>query len=120
MNWPLSGGKRGTLMRNAEISYLGRTAVWLAEDEDGYRFCCYKAYLESADARPVSLTLPLQAEAYTSRKMIPFFDGFLPEGWLLVAAAKYWALDPGDRMELLKHCCRDCPAAVGVHPVIME
>jgi len=108
------------MMRKAEISYLGRTAGWLVQDEEGYRFSYYKAYLESADSRAISLTLPLQADAFTSRAMIPFFDGLLPEGWLLVAAAKHWALDPGDRMGLLMHCCRDCPGAVGVHPVIME
>jgi len=35
------------------------------------------------DAQPVSLTLPLQAEAFVSPVLFPFFDGLIPEGWLL-------------------------------------
>lgn len=107
-------------MRKAEITCSGRCAGWLIEDGEGYRFFYYKAYLESADARPVSLLLPLRAEAFTSRSMIPFFDGLIPEGALLDAALKQWKLDPGDRMGLLLHCCRECVGAVGVHPLILE
>ena len=107
-------------MRKAEITCNGRCAGWLIEDGGGCRFFYYKAYLESPDARPVSLSLPLRAEAFTSMAMIPFFDGLIPEGALLYAALKHWKLDPRDRMGLLMHCCRDCPGAVGVHPLIME
>lgn len=107
-------------MRKAEITCNGRCAGWLIEDGDGYRFFYYKAYLESPDARPVGLSLPLRAEAFTSRSMIPFFDGLIPEGALLDAALKQWKLDPGDRMGLLLHCCRECVGAVGVHPLILE
>ncbi|TLU82867.1 MAG: phosphatidylinositol kinase [Chlorobium sp.] len=107
-------------MRKAEIKYLDRTAGWLIEDEEGFRFLYYKAYLEFPDARPVSFSLPLQVEAYASRTMIPFFDGLIPEGWLLDIAARQWKLDPRDRMGLLMHCCRDCIGAVSVHPLILE
>jgi serine/threonine-protein kinase HipA len=107
-------------MRKAEITYLDRTAGWLIEDEEGYRFFYYKAYLDSPEAVPVSLSLPLRAEPYSGRDMIPFFDGLIPEGWLLDAALKQWKLDPGDRMGLLMLCCRDCIGAVGVHPLIGE
>ncbi|NTV98431.1 MAG: phosphatidylinositol kinase [Chlorobiaceae bacterium] len=107
-------------MRKAEIKYLDRTAGWLIQDEEGYRFSYYKAYLESADSRAVSLSLPLQSAEFISRTMIPFFDGLIPEGWLLDVAARERMLEPGDRMGLLMHCCRDCNGAVSVHPVIME
>ncbi len=40
-------------------------------------------YLESSNPKPVSLTLPLQKTAYESKILFPFFDGLIPEGWLL-------------------------------------
>ena len=75
-------------MKKAEIKYQDRTAGWLVQDEEGYHFFYEKAYLESRDPKAISLTLPLQAIAYTSKTMIPFFDGLIPEGWLLEVAER--------------------------------
>jgi len=107
-------------MQKAEIRYRDRIAGWFIQDEEGYHFLYDQAYLDSKDAKPVSLTLPLRAAAYSSRTMFPFFDGLIPEGWLLAVAERNWKLDPRDRMGLLLNCCRDCIGAVSVHPVIME
>ena len=65
----------------------------------------------------MSATLPLRQEAYLSPTLFPFFDGLIPEGWLLDVAAENWKLDPRDRMGLLLACCRDCIGAVRVLPV---
>jgi serine/threonine-protein kinase HipA len=46
--------------------------------------------------------------------MLPFFDGLIPEGWLLEIAEKNWKLNPRDRMGLLLACCRDCIGAVSI------
>jgi hypothetical protein len=46
-----------------------------------------------------------------------FFDGLIPEGWLLEIAEKTWKIDPRDRMGLLLACCRDCIGAAGVVPL---
>jgi serine/threonine-protein kinase HipA len=32
---------------------------------------------------------------------VPFFDGLIPEGWLLDIAEQYWKVNPPDRMGLL-------------------
>lgn len=95
----------------------GETAGWLTEDENGYRFVYEHAYLVNENATPVSLTLPLQHAPYTSKTLFPFFDGLIPEGWLLHIAEKNWKLDPRDRMGLLLECCGDCIGAVSVHPI---
>ena len=71
-------------------------------------------YLHHPAARPVSLTLPLRAEAYQSDVMFPFFDGLIPEGWLLNIAQEHWKIDLRDRMALLLACCQDCIGAVSV------
>jgi serine/threonine-protein kinase HipA len=77
-------------------------------------------YLNLQEAVPVSLTLPLQAASFTSKTLFPFFDGLIPEGWLLDIAEKNWKLNPRDRMGLLMACCKDCIGAVSVYPVKEE
>lgn len=49
--------------------------------------------------------------------MFPFFDGLIPEGWLLVIAQKTWKVDPRDRMGLLLTVCKDPIGAAHVEPV---
>ena len=39
--------------------------------------------------------------------MITFFDGLIPEGWLLQIAVENWKLNPRDRMNLLLNLCND-------------
>lgn len=85
------------------------------EDEDGYHFSYDQAYLTATNPWPVSLTLPLREVPYSSNVLFPFFDGLIPEGWLLDVAEKNWKLNPRDRMGLLLACCRDCIGAVSVH-----
>ncbi len=48
--------------------------------------------------------------------MFPFFDGLIPEGWLLDVAVDNWKLKSTDRMGLLLACCKDCIGAVSVIP----
>ena len=74
-------------MRKAEVFYRDTKAGLLTEDENGYQFCYDEAYLASKDAEPISITLPLTSKPYRSSNMFPFFDGLIPEGWLLDIAA---------------------------------
>ncbi len=104
-------------MRKAEIKIRDKTAGWLTQGEDGYHFIYDKMYLHSESPVHVSLTLPIQEEPFTTKVMFPFFDGLIPEGWLLDIAEKNWKLNPRDRMGLLLACCKDCIGAVSVHPV---
>jgi serine/threonine-protein kinase HipA len=107
-------------MRKAEIKIHGVTAGWLTQDENGYNFLYDSEYLKSPNSGPVSLTLPLQGKPFVSKVLFPFFDGLIPEGWLLDIAEKNWKLNPRDRMGLLLVCCKDCIGAVSVHPITEE
>lgn len=89
-------------------------AGYLTETDDGYSFVYDKNYLTLATAKPVSLTLPLQDSPHLSKFMFPFFDGLIPEGWLLEIAENNWKLSERDRMGLLLVCCKDCIGAVSV------
>ncbi|MCC5789580.1 MAG: HipA N-terminal domain-containing protein [Opitutales bacterium] len=101
-------------MRKAEVHLRGRLAGILEERDIGYAFTYDQSYLNSEHAVPISLSLPLQAESYTDKRLFPFFDGLIPEGWLLDIAEQTWKLNSRDRMGLLLACCRDCIGAVSI------
>lgn len=101
-------------MRKADIYFREVKAGQLTEDENGYLFRYDADYLASKNPEPISLTLPLTNQPYRSTVMFPFFDGLIPEGWLLDIATKNWKLNPNDRMGLLMTCCKDCIGAIGV------
>jgi len=104
-------------MRKAEIKFNEQTSGFLSQDENGFHFRYEKSYLLSDKPIPVSLTLPLQEMVFESPVLFPFFDGLIPEGWLLDIAESNWKLNARDRMGLLLACCKDCIGAVGVFPV---
>lgn len=104
-------------MKKALVDIKGVRAGILTEDENGYTFRYDADFLSSGVAEPVSLTLPLTDKPYHSNVLFPFFDGLIPEGWLLDIAEKNWKIDGRDRMSLLLACCRDCIGAVGVVPI---
>lgn len=105
-------------MRKAEIRMHNTLAGWLTEDENGYHFEYDRMYLTQEKPVPVSLTLPIEKVAFHSKVLFSFFDGLIPEGWLLAIAEKNWKLDARDRMGLLLACCKDCIGAVSVYPII--
>ena len=107
-------------MKQAVVFLRGIKAGVLTEDENGYTFEYAADYLASADAEAVSLTLPLSDKPYRDKVLFPFFDGLIPEGWLLDIAEKNWKIDTRDRMSLLIACCKVCIGAVGVERVMND
>ena len=107
-------------MKQAAIFYKDIRAGVLTEDDEGFTFRYDSDYLKRDDARAVSLTLPLSQLTYRDRVLFPFFDGLIPEGWLLDIASHNWKIDPRDRMSLLLACCQDCIGAVSVRPLSNE
>ena len=102
-------------MRKAAIKINDITAGILIQNEEGYQFTYDTSYLNSKNPMPVSLTMPLQTNPFIAKVLFPFFDGLIPEGWLLDIAEKNWKLHPRDRMGLLLACCKDCIGAISVH-----
>lgn len=104
-------------MRKASALMHGRFAGTLEERSNGYVFTYSPVYLDQKDAMAISLTFPLRLEAYEDKRLFPFFDGLVPEGWLLDIAEQTWKINPRDRMGLLLACCRDCIGAVSMVPM---
>ena len=107
-----------TQVELSEKSGVDQLAGLLTEDENGYTFQYDTAYIKSSDAESISLTLPISEKPYTSLILFPFFDGLIPEGWLLDIAEKSWKINRRDRMSLLLACCKDCIGAVSVIPIL--
>ena len=103
-------------MKQAEIYRKGLFAGILTEDDGEYRFCYDEMYLVREDAQPIRLTLPLQTEPFVSPVLFPFFDGLIPEGWLLDVALRNTDISVLDRMSLLLLCCKECIGSVSVVP----
>ncbi len=104
------------MAKTGKVYYGKALAGIVSETDDGYEFEYNKAYLKSVNVKPVSLTLPLKQEVYTSKVLFPFFDGLIPEGWLLNMAIDHWKVKPNDRFELLLLTCADAVGAVSVQP----
>lgn len=102
--------------RKAGVYVQNCRAGWIEETENGYRFRYNAAYIDRRDAHAVSLTLPLRAEPFDSSILFPFFDGLIPEGWLLDIVSRNWKIHERDRFGLLLSACRDCIGDVRIEP----
>ena len=104
-------------MRKGNVYYKNSLAGSIAENEDGYVFQYNDEYLSSTSARPISLTLPIQKQVYQSKILFPFFDGLIPEGWLLDIAVANWKINPRDRFGLLLTLCNDCIGCISIKAI---
>ena len=101
--------------------FLHHTPVGTITNRDGtYEFTYDPDYCTQLNAPAISLTLPVRAEPYRSRTLHPFFDGLIPEGWLLEVASQNWMIDPRNRLELLLTLCGNCIGAVSVKRILGE
>ena len=93
--------------RTAYVYVRDTFAGTLKETDAGYSFVSDSEYLAGEASTAVSLTLPMQAEEYTSKTLFAFFDGLIPEGWLLNVVSHNWKIDVRDRFGLLLVACKD-------------
>jgi serine/threonine-protein kinase HipA len=98
----------------AEVLFDGKHAGELARGEEGYAFRYADDYLRSQDACPISNTLPLSTKTYTAKKLFPFFESLLSEGWLLEVQSRTQKIDENDYFTLLIENGQDLVGAVSV------
>ena len=103
--------------RTAYVYVRNTLAGVLKETDSGYSFIYDEEYIRRADATVVSLTLPMQKEEYTSKTLFSFFDGLIPEGWLLNIVTDNWKIDRKDRFGLLLVACKDPIGNVSIREV---
>ncbi len=105
-------------MRAGEVLINGIDAGLLIETDEGkYIFKYYKDYLKSPLVQPVSLTMPLQEEAYNSDTLFPFFFNMLSEGENREAQSRLLGIPVEDDFGfLLATCSYDTIGNVTVIP----
>lgn len=104
-------------MRQAKIYYQDSLAGLLIETDDGeYKFTYDANYIKTYPDQFLTFTMPVSKHTYSSNRLFPFFEGLIPEGWLLEIATKNWKINRSDRMGLLLACCQNCIGAVSVKP----
>lgn len=108
-------------MRQATIYYKSELAGTLTETDEGiYTFQYDASYIEKHPGWMIAFSMPVAKGLYTNTRLFPFFEGLIPEGWLLDIASRNWKINPNDRMGLLMACCSDCIGAVSVLPLDPE
>jgi len=108
-------------MRQAKIYYQELLAGILTETDDGeYQFQYESDYVEQYPEQFITFTMPVRKEVFVEKRLFSFFEGLIPEGWLLDIASKNWKINRNDRMGLLLACCKNCIGAVSVHPIATE
>lgn len=86
-------------MKKAKVFVDGILAGYLEEWEKNknYEF----TYLNDYQGSSISLTMPIKQRKYHFDRFPPFFDGFLPEGFMLDALLRIAKIDEDDRFEQL-------------------
>lgn len=105
-------------MRQARIYYQDKVAGILKETDEGdYEFRYEDEYINEHPNDFITFSMPVSEAVYREKRLFPFFEGLIPEGWLLDIASKNWKINRNDRMGLLLACCRNCIGAVSVEPI---
>ena len=105
-------------MRKAAIYYKDLLAGILTETNEGeYVFQYEEKYVKEHPKQFLTFTMPVSPKPYIDKRLFPFFEGLIPEGWLLDIAQKNWKLNPRDRMDILLKTCQDCIGAVSIEEI---
>jgi len=108
-------------MRQGYVYYNDHIAGIITETNDGeYVFQYDEKYVEQYPNDFITFSMPVTYTPYKDKRLFPFFEGLIPEGWLLDIASKNWKINRNDRMGLLLACCQNCIGAVSVEPVTNE
>jgi serine/threonine-protein kinase HipA len=108
-------------MRKGKVYYKEHFAGVITETNDGeFVFQYDDLFVKEHPKEFITFTMPVTDNPYKEKRLFPFFEGLIPEGWLLDIASKNWKINKNDRMGLLLACCQNCIGAVCVIPINEE
>jgi len=108
-------------MRKGKVYYKEHFAGIVTETDDGeFVFQYDEDFVIEHPKEFITFTMPVTIKPYRDKRLFPFFDGLIPEGWLLDIASKNWKINKNDRMGLLLACCKNCIGAVSVEQIQEE
>lgn len=101
-------------MRKAEVFFNNVYCGELRELDNCFEYEYSKDYLSMDNAKPISLTMPLSNDIYRNEILFSFFDGLIPEGYLLDLLMNKYKLKVTDRFDLLVKSGLDTIGAVTI------
>lgn len=71
-------------MRKAAIYYKNALAGLLIETDEGeYTFQYNEEYIKKHPTQFITFNMTVRSEKYSDKRLFAFFEGLIPEGWLL-------------------------------------
>lgn len=108
-------------MRQGKVYYKNHLAGIITETNEGeYVYQYDYQYVKDHPDDFITFTMPVREESFRDNRLFSFFEGLIPEGWLLDIASENWKINKNDRMALLLACCQNCIGAVSVEPISTE
>ena len=105
-------------MRQGKVYYKEHLAGVITETDEGeYTFQYDNTYVTEHPDGFITFTMPVRSRPYLEKRLFPFFEGLIPEGWLLDIASESWKINKNDRLGLLLACCQNCIGAVSVERI---
>ena len=99
-----------------DVYFNEELAGRLSEENGKLVFAYDKAWLNSDEFLPLSVTMPRQAEEFPDDIARPFFENLLPEGEIRAAIARLKRLSERNTFGLLGEIGGDCAGAVSLWP----
>jgi serine/threonine-protein kinase HipA len=87
-------------MRQGKVYYNDHLAGIITETNEGEYVFQYNAkYVEEHPQEFITFTMPVTENLYIEKRLFPFFEGLIPEGWLLDIASKSWRISHNNRIK---------------------
>ena len=96
---------------NGENIFVGHIT---GNDFNDACFSYADSYLSNVENRAISISLPLQKEAFSSNSTRIFFEGLLPEGFTRRCVAEWMHADANDYLSLLAGLGNECLGAIKI------
>lgn len=103
--------KAAVYVRNINAGYLEKV------NDSDFLFRYDEAYLKDSYQLSISASLPKKASDFRSKKLHPFFDNLIAEGWLLQCTEKLFHIDRKNRFALLMATGSETIGAVSIKPL---
>ena len=91
---------------------------WLVNPNGQHEFSYHQSWIDFAQTRPISISMPLRLESYKGEVVKAYFDNLLPDNESIRQRiqSKYGTLTSGS-FDLLTEIGRDCVGAIQLLPV---
>lgn len=105
-------------MKKGNVYYEDMFCGTIMQNDDNIFIFEYDdEWLNNPNTKSISLTLPKTRKRYESNILFSFFDGLIPEGYLLELAIKKFNIASNDRMSLLLKTCHNPIGIVSVKEI---